>query len=214
MSPVLKFPGGLVTPIPAWTVQVFGVLALLGLSVAGYRYVFPREPALVTAQQANHVLVLEVQEYNKHILEAPLVQVDDPHRTIHLRAFEDGCLLVSRRLNGQTTTRLLLDPTRPDLTHTSRESRRVTSLTPPSLASLLPGFDTVVSAAERPARCLTPHPGVFQWWYGAKRDACWLEVWRVWPDGCQHVQLFNVCANSWATHPDGSPQVLWTRCVH
>jgi hypothetical protein len=62
-------------------------------------------------------------------------------------------------------------------------------------------------------RCLDPHPGQFRSWYG-ERNNCWVQVWRQWPEGCTHYQMFNSCQNSWDVHPNGAPRVYWTCCVH
>lgn len=62
-------------------------------------------------------------------------------------------------------------------------------------------------------RCLDPHPGQFRSWYG-QRNGCWVQVWRQWPEGCTHYQMFNSCQNQWDVHPNGQPRVHWTCCVH
>ena len=58
-------------------------------------------------------------------------------------------------------------------------------------------------------RCWGPgaHPGQFTWWYG-QANGCWVQLWRQWPDGCTHYQLFNTCGNYF------DPQIHWTCCVH
>lgn len=53
----------------------------------------------------------------------------------------------------------------------------------------------------------TQHPGPFKWWYGARLDSCTVEVWRQWPDGCQHKQNFDTCHGVWLG-------LTWTNCVH
>jgi len=45
-------------------------------------------------------------------------------------------------------------------------------------------------------------------------DQCWIRVWREWPDGCKHHQGFNRCGGYWDVNEDGSPRVVWVRCVH
>jgi|GEM_PF-2913766 len=62
-------------------------------------------------------------------------------------------------------------------------------------------------------RCLDPHPGEFRWWNG-QQNGCWIQVWRSWPDGCQHYQWFNSCNGYWDSYPNGAPRVYWTCCVH
>ena len=62
-------------------------------------------------------------------------------------------------------------------------------------------------------RCFDPHPGPFRFWYG-QQSGCWVQVWRSWPDGCQHYQWYNSCDGYWDLHPNGAPRVNWTCCVH
>jgi hypothetical protein len=61
-------------------------------------------------------------------------------------------------------------------------------------------------------RCLDPHPGQFQSWNG-QQNGCWIQVWRRWPEGCQHYQWFNSCNGYWDSYPNGAPKVVWTCCV-
>ena len=62
-------------------------------------------------------------------------------------------------------------------------------------------------------RCQDPHPGQFQTWNG-QQNGCWIQVWRKWPDGCQHYQWYNSCNGYWDAYPNGAPKVFWTCCVH
>lgn len=62
-------------------------------------------------------------------------------------------------------------------------------------------------------RCLDPHPGQFRYWYG-QQNGCWIQVWRGWPEGCQHYQWYNSCNGMWDNYPNGAPHVYWTCCVH
>lgn len=77
-------------------------------------------------------------------------------------------------------------------------------------ASLKPAVEPSPAPA---GNCWNPHGGPFNWWNGEQRG-CWLQVWRRWPDGCQHYQWFNTCTGYWDSLPNGSPQVYWTNCVH
>jgi hypothetical protein len=63
------------------------------------------------------------------------------------------------------------------------------------------------------AGCLDPHPGAFQSWNG-QQNGCWIQIWRRWPEGCQHYQWFNSCNGYWDNHPNGAPRVYWTNCAH
>ena len=62
-------------------------------------------------------------------------------------------------------------------------------------------------------RCLDPHPGAFRFWYG-QQNGCWIQVWRAWPEGCQHYQWYNSCNGYWDSYPNGAPRVFWNCCVH
>ena len=76
--------------------------------------------------------------------------------------------------------------------------------------------DSAFAAMQVPAckrRCQDPHPGQFRTWNG-QQNGCWIQVWRGWPDGCQHYQWFNSCNGYWDINPNGSPRVFWTCCVH
>jgi hypothetical protein len=182
--------GSFVIPCPSWVAPFFGVIAVVGLGFGVYRFYNPIEPELITVRKANETLKMELDEYNRHIMEDPAASFTDQSTKVIIRIFEDGCLLVSRR----QVTRLLLDSS----------FRR---------SSVGLGFEAVLEASEQ-NRCLNPHPGRFQAAQGQRVDRCWMEVWRNFEDGCQHVQMFNTCTNGWATNPDGTPQVRWTRCVH
>lgn len=199
--PNLKIAGATI-PIPAWTAQVLGLIAVVGITVGVWRHFYPSEAELVTVEQANRLLRAEIEEYNRHIVDIPVLTFDAPDNTVHLEAFADGCLVIARRFAGTSTTKLIVGPVASTSTAT-RPASAVDILLPPVLA-----------AQSRQPVCLNPHPGEFQWRYGNRVDACWLEVWRRWPDGCEHVQMFNTCTGQWSANPDGSPQVRWTSCVH
>jgi len=62
-------------------------------------------------------------------------------------------------------------------------------------------------------RCLDPHPGQFRQWSG-QQNGCWVQVWRGWPEGCQHYQWYNSCNGYWDSYPNGAPKVYWSCCVH
>lgn len=63
-------------------------------------------------------------------------------------------------------------------------------------------------------KCLDPHPGKFTTSEGQRRDQCWVQVWRRWPDGCTHWQWFDRCNTRWDADAAGRPRVTWTCCVH
>jgi hypothetical protein len=53
--------------------------------------------------------------------------------------------------------------------------------------------------------CLNPHPGVFQV-QNNQVNACEVQVFRQFADGCRHWQLYNACTGQWA------PGVNWLFC--
>ena len=190
--PNIKLPGGVVLPCPKWVTPFFGVIAVVATGFGVYRFYNPVEPELVTARRAVEMLKQELDEYNRHIMEEAVAGFQDQSTKVIVKIFDDGCLLVSRR----QVTRLLLDSS-----FKRSEGTRI-------------NFEQILHAAESQGRCLNPHPGRFNAQQGQRVDRCWIEIWRNFEDGCQHVQMFNTCTNGWATNPDGSPQVRWTRCVH
>lgn len=205
VDPIVTIPGGFSIPVPHWAKSLFALIASLALAMGVYRHFYPAVPELVTAKQANHLLRLEVREYNRHIMAQPMATFDEPNSGVSVRVFDDGCMVIARRRNGgMATTRLFLDPEREDLQHEDGDEL------PAAYGSRLSLFP-VVSAQ---GRCVNPHPGPFQWRYGDRLDRCWVQVWRTFEDSCTHVHLFNTCTGSWDTLPDGSPNVHWTRCVH
>lgn len=193
----IGLPGGFHVPIPRWTISLFGVLAVVAIAFGTYRYFYPHEPELVSVKQANYQLRLEVQEYNKHIMQAPDVTLDAPDK-VKLAAYTDGCIIITVKSGLGMSTRLLVEPSR---------------LEPAKVISFL---RWPVVAAQARAKCLEPHPGKFSWRYGdkARGEPCWVPVIRTFEDGCEHIQMFNTCSNTWASDREGKPVVTWTKCVH
>jgi len=187
---------GVTIPIPRWSIGGFGVLALVGVAGIIYRQIFP--PDLINLQQANHALSLEVQEYGRHLGDTP--QTVYASELLTLRVYDDRCLLITTKKAGtsEVLTKLVPDLTRADWPHNGPDTH---------ISEL---WSTAVYAQ---GRCLSPHPGQFQTSYG-KRNGCWVEVWRRWPDGCEHMQQLNTCSGAWETNADGTPKVTWTKCVH
>lgn len=199
---VVTLPGGITLPMPRWVIPVFGLIAIVSILFGLYRYFYPVEPELISAQQANRTLQLEVNEYNSHIMEVPQLSIGDVE-TLRVTAYEDGCMVVSRKFAGKINTRLLVSPTK---TGVARMTLPLDLLWP-SLA---------LEASQQAPRCLNPHPDAFAWRYGERAygEPCWIPVIRTWKDGCEHYQMFNTCSNTWDTLPNGAPNVRWTRCVH
>lgn len=141
---------------------------------------------------------------------------------------KDGCLQVMRKGPGHNQAEvsywikaksipLEAPPGTPDDVRQSR-----LEATPPQSQPSLNatyGFASFnpISAPPVPERgtvaCGNSHTGKFQTWNG-QPNGCWVQVWRRWPDGCEHYQWYNTCNGYWDNHPDGSPRVAWKTCIH
>lgn len=184
-------------PTPVLVV-LLGVITIGGMTYAYRAWMKDPELALVTAKQANARLQAEVIEYGQHAAEAPesvAVLRNDARGKLTVAAFPDECSIISLVKGGKARSKLILSLAR------EVEASRLT--TPP--------FDIMTVYAA--GRCWNPHPGEFKTWYG-DRDGEWIQVWRQWPDGCKHVQMFNTVRGVWDTNRDGTPKVTWTSCVH
>jgi hypothetical protein len=189
---------GLELPIERWAVHIIGAIVIASLIVFIGIHLFTEWTAVLSPQKANEQLADDISEYGLHAMETPeheYTLFDDVRGKLAVRAFADGCLLIQRRNQVGTVTKLVRDLSRPS--------------TPPKQTKL----PEVVASLHAGGRCLDPHPGPFAWRYG-QQQGCWIEVWRAWPDGCQHVQMFNVCSQTWDSNPNGTPRVRWTNCNH
>lgn len=186
---------GVTIPIPRWSLHAFGVVAVGGAAFMVYQQAYPAEATIVTLQQANAALRASQDEYEVHWAEMPIATTEamTVDGSVALNIYADGCVSIRRQTARATLSKLVVDIAR--------------GTAPRTAWALLP---TVHAAAQR-SRC-DGHPGPFSWAYGA-RFGDWVEVWRTWPDGCQHVQMMHV-SGAFETYPDGSPKVRWTRCQH
>lgn len=199
--PKIKFAGYEVEGLPSWVNSILGVLVCAGATWWLYSMVAPPPAAeLISVKQANEQLQLEVDHYNRHIVDEPTASLQDPTGSVSVRAYGDACLLVSQRVGMTSATRLLIGP--------GAERRRA------SAAIVDAMFPVLEASAAAQGRCLSPHPGRFSTFYGQRQNECVVEVFRHFEDGCQHAQLFDACRGSWQTNADGSPRVRWTRCLH
>ena len=177
--------------IPRWSAHLTAALAGLA-TLAGLYAQYFREPEVLTLAAANAALAESVAEYGIHIVETPVWESGDT--SLAVRAYADGCVAIVRKTPTRTVSRLVVDLARQGA---------------PPASWTLPGVATVSAQG----RCLPAHPGPFSWRYG-DRVGEWVEVWRLWPEGCEHVQLFHPPSGAWAVNPDGTPQVRWTQCRH
>lgn len=196
---------GFETQAPRWALTLLALVLIAGIAAVVYRkaYADP-EQALVSLKDANKQLAAVVEEYSLHAMEEPEKHelFEELDGRLILRVFKDHCVLIQRQTRKGMRTKLVVD--------LARESSR--QIDPPASWSLIPGVEASQgSACQR--GCFNPHPGQFNWWYGERRGD-WVEVWRRWPEGCQHYQLFHPRSGSWDSNPDGTARVTWTCCVH
>ncbi len=187
--------------LPRWALTP---LAVLVLALGGtYIYKQLQPPAnLISLEDANKQMQEEMAEYGLHAFEEPEKHelLEDADGKLMLRVFKDHCVLIQRQTIRGVRSKLVMDLAR---------QRAVGSV--PRLSAIFP-----VAYAQGACNrgCLNPHPGQFQQWTGQRRVDGWVEIWRQWPEGCQHVQLFYPPTGAWDTNPDGTPRVRWTCCVH
>jgi len=153
----------------------------------------------------------------------------DAARQIYFRYFAntDHCVYVRRREGDRDLTQWVRDPnfhshdvdkagSPKKVTRQSEPNNR--GRTPWSLARLLDRVvvtasaetkrpDALVLAPAQTTSCLNPHPGAFRYWWASPVDQCNSPMYRQFPDGCIHYQLYNRCANAWDS------RIIWTTCV-
>ncbi len=204
--------------VPRWALVLFSAALVIGVLVFGW-WKGIREPEYqaTLAKQARDLLQASVDEYGKHIAEAPVssaVLVETPTERRTAASYADGCSIMTRTRNGRTRTKLILDI---DFDPVPKAGTAI-SIDPTGweIRDNIIEVTSIVLLAQ--GRCLDPHPPdhpppAFRTWYGERRE-CWIQVWRQWRDGCQHFQWFDSCHNVWASNADGSPAVNWTSCRH
>lgn len=190
----ISFGGASLDNVPRWVVTVTGCVLAAAMALTAYMTVWKRPTdALVTLQEANDVLRAEMDEYNLHIAEpaeTSAVLLDDARGKLTISRYADGCILLARSVTNGKRAKLILDLARDQHAAPRRSGR---------------WFEVPVVAAA--PQCLNPHPGAFRTWNG-QRQGCFVQVWRQWPDGCTHVQMFDTCHGVWDLN------VNWTTCVH
>lgn len=199
---------GVEFPLSRWGVYAISAVAAVGAALLVYQKFYnDPEKAILSLKEVNQRISQEIEEYSRHVMEEPTKHelFEDEDGALVLRVYRDHCVLIQRRSRDGVRTRLVIDLARRDAI--------ISSQIPPPSRDILP---VVHAAGQNDAckrGCLNPHPGPFQWWYGQRRGE-WVEVVRRWPEGCQHVQLFNPQRGIWDSNPDGSPRVSWSCCVH
>lgn len=202
---------GFKTVAPRWALSIFALVLFIASTWFVYQKVYADpEQQLISLQDANKQLAAEIEEYGRHAMEEPQKHelFEEQDGKLALRVFKDHCVLIQRQTLIQgVRTKLVVDLARATSLVASRQ------ITPPIDAFSL--FPTLEAAEQDPCRrgCQNPHPGDFKWWYGERRGD-WVQVWRRWPEGCQHYQMFHPRSGTWDSNPDGTPKVFWTCCVH
>lgn len=200
---------GFETQAPPWTLTLLALVLIAGIAMVVYRKAYAEpEGILVSLKDANKQLASEVEEYSLHAMEEPQRHelFEDQDGKLMLRVFRDHCVLIQRQSSKGTRSKLVVDLARAANITSTRQ------IVPPTeQVSLLPVAFAAQPGCQR--GCLNPHPGNFRWWYGQARGE-WVEVYRSWPEGCQHVQMFNPRAGIWDSNPDGTARVKWLCCVH
>lgn len=202
---------GFKTQAPRWVLASLGVILVIAIGWTLYMKVYADpERTLISLKDANKQLAAEVEEYSLHAMEEPQKHelFEEQDGKLILRVFKDHCVLIQRTTVRGTRTKLVPDLARSPLTATRFSPAHERGI------SWLP----VVEAAQTPPGCQRgcrdPHPGEFRWWYGKQTQSGWVEVWRQWPEGCLHWQMFHPQTGSWESNPDGSARVHWVCCVH
>ena len=199
---------GFETQAPRWALSLFALVLITAAGLFLFRKVYADpERILISLKDANKQLAAEVEEYSLHAMEEPQKHelFEDQNGRLGIRVFKDHCVLIQRQTLRGVRTKLVIDLAR---TTQLLATRQIV----PTAHILFPVLEaSQVNSCQR--GCLNPHPGAFNWWYGERKGA-WVEVWRRWPEGCQHVQMFHPQSGSWDSNPDGTPRVRWTCCVH
>jgi hypothetical protein len=195
-----QFKGfGFEVPLPQWGVVAVTALIVLGVGATlWFTIVLPHieNDKRLISQDA----YLQLAEYQKHFTEKPAYDskvYEDKSGDLSIKVFSsDGCLHVTRTSVNpgvQPLLRWVLNPS----------SVPKDSPPTPKQADLSLSFKHEALAGN----CLNPHPGQFRFWSN-NQNGCWQQVWRQWPDGCEHYQFYNTCYGYF------DPQVHWTLCYH
>jgi hypothetical protein len=197
---------GMEFPLPRFAVHALGIVVVVGVALTVWRQYTddPEHRELISKEQRIQQLAAEVEEYSLHAMENPERHelLEDADGKLIVRVYRDHCVLIQRQSIRGVRSKLVIDLARTNISSANQ-------VHPPSESAF------VVYASDRcQGGCPNPHGGKFTWWYGAMVQGGWVEVWRAWPEGCRHVQLFHPATGSWETNPDGTPRVRWTCCVH
>jgi hypothetical protein len=220
-------------PLPKWAIAWLAVLSLaLVVSAAVYWSVTKiGKTVLVPASQ------MEVYEESSfHSAEPPEFKMSKEEKfdltTVTINYFKtDGCVQIVRwdaaRNQGDGLWIFGAHPHASGHNHalnSSFQRPEMQSSSPASgalkLASYEPRLDSDEDQTPRAhlrrvqgGSCMNPHPGSFSV-RNQQISQCSIQVWRMFSDGCVHYQYFNPCAGTWDVNPNGSPRVVWTRCIH
>lgn len=186
--------------VPWYTAHGLGVLLLLAGAIYVYQLAVP--PPLITLQRANAVLKNEMSEYGKHYGEPPEQAFADPDGALRVQVYDDHCVTIqTRNANGRWATHLVM----------AGENQQQVTLNKYTYWMLAPVLHTAGSL------CMDPrfvHPRLQGTRNVRTNNECIIQVYRLFDDGCEHWQNFNICSGAWETNPDGTPLIHWIRCIH
>ncbi len=135
----------------------------------------------------------------------------DPERRVFYRYYakSDHCVFIRRNDGDRVLMQWVRDPSfHAHDVHHDHPPRRAEA--PPAATNrgwLARASDLVVPAISAQGNCVNPHPGQFRYWWGQPIDSCNSPMYRQFPDGCTHYQVYNRCANAWDS------RISWTTCV-
>ncbi len=221
-------------PLPKWAIACLAVLLIATVAVTGIYWLHNRITGEVLVPEAQMNAYEESYFHSAELgeLKASREETFDSTRVTVNYFKSDGCVQVVRTLpNGKHDAPWIFGPNphfaenHGDHALNSSFQQGKPQASPAAATDLkLISYEPKLEFAEdrpHPAplrrvageNCPNPHPGKFS----ARTEQvskCSVKVWRTFEDGCVHYQYFNPCAGTWEVNADGSPRVVWTKCVH
>lgn len=193
LMPTIKLWGAELNDVPRGVIAAIALgLAALIIVVGYWSKIRQPELELVTAKEATEAAMAEVEEFGRHIGEKAVGEYTFSESPLILaRLYKDRCILLVSDTPEGVRSKLVRD--------LARDAHKVKKTA---------GLSLPVVEAAGATRCDTfVHPGPFRTQYGPK-NGCWVPVWRIFPDGCTHSQMFDACHGTWDS------RISWTVCNH
>ncbi|HXB53295.1 MAG TPA: hypothetical protein VN461_00800 [Vicinamibacteria bacterium] len=223
---------GIEVELPRWALSLIAVLVVVAFGAYLYEKV---GPPVLKKKLVELDLFTQFEEYQKHVTETPGVRTtlfkDTARGWLDVKYFDsDGCLEVTGQTPSHAIERFVQASVIEKAPGNTSGGRRSDTAGPaPSDTALAEanarmlfvstpevgvdsGSTKVPVQAGCQGRCMNPHPGNFNSWFGT-RNGCFVQVWRQWPDRCTHYQWYNSCTGYWDSDMNG-PRIYWTCCVH